>query len=228
MALPLHIPHCIRTPAHSLHPPPLDKPVRIQIEGPLVSIQKLLPEVLWHVDVCNPIFPQPAGPELARLAYRAIYGQDASLFIEDDMIVRDEYLGWVHEKNEIDYYGVTFDHLVPADDYFPEVLQINILEMDEDEGEYANTYLLFTVDPAEYIGKKILAVPRCCQKRKGTTDRSRVNGSVTQKDLVRQGFDREMMMNLLVAHGVYSTKIPEKRFDKVPQPRTGTAPKEKE
>lgn len=126
----------------------------------------------------------------------------------------------------IDYYGVTFDHLVPADDCFPEVLQINICELDEDEGEYANTYLSFTVDPAEYIGKKVLAVPRCCQKRKGTTDRSRVNGSVTQKDLIRQGFDREVMMKLLIAYGIYSTKIPEKRFDKVPEPRTGVAPKE--
>ena len=92
------IPHCICTPAHSLHPPTLDKPVRIQIEGPLVSIQKLLPEVPWHIDVYNRIFPQPAGPELAKLAYLAIYGKDASLSVDNDMIVQDEYLGWVHEK----------------------------------------------------------------------------------------------------------------------------------
>ena len=100
------------------------------------------------------------------------------------------------------------------------MLQVNIIDMDEDEGEFANSTLPFAVDAAEYIGKKVLAVPRCCQKRKGTTDRTRVNGSVTQKDLVRQGFDREAMMNLLTAYGVYSTKIPEKRFDKVPQPRS--------
>lgn len=130
--------------------------------------------------------------------------------------------------SEIDYYGVTFDHLVPADDYFPEVLQINICELDEDEGEYANTYLPLTVDPAEYIGKKILAVPRCCQKRKGTTDRSRVNGSVTQRDLIRQGFDQEVMRRLLIAYGIYSTKIPVKKFDKVPQQRTCTAPETKQ
>ncbi|KAK3933461.1 hypothetical protein QBC46DRAFT_368733 [Diplogelasinospora grovesii] len=211
MALPLHIPYCIHTPAHPFHLPPLDKPVRIQIEGPLVSIQRLLPEVPWHVDVCEPIFPQPAGPELAKLACRAIYGQDVRPHVENDLIVRDEYLGWQltiirAPTSEIDYYGVTFDHLI-----------------DEDEGEYANTYLSFTVDPAEYIGKKVLAVPRCCQKRKGTTDRSRVNGSVTQKDLIRQGFDKEVMMKLLIAYGIYSTKIPEKRFDKVPEPRTGMA-----
>ena len=121
--------------------------------------------------------------------------------------------------SEIDYYGVTFDHLVPTDDYFPEVLQINICEIDVDQGEYANTYLPFPVDPADYIGKKILAVPRCCQKRKGSTDRSRVNGSVTHKELIRQGFDEEVIMRLLIAYGIYSTKIPTKRFDEVPQPR---------
>ena len=104
------------------------------------------------------------------------------------------------------------------------MLQINICEVEADGGEYANTYLPFAVDPAEYVGKKVLAVPRCCQKRKGSTDRTRVNGSVTKRDLIRQGFDREAMMNLLVAYGVYSTKIPEKRFDEVPQPPTGKAP----
>ena len=96
--------------------------------------------------------------------------------------------------------------------------------MDEDEGQYANTCLPFTVNPAEYIGKKILAVPRCCQKRKGTTDRSRVNGSVAQHDLLRQGFDREVIMKLLIAYGIYSTKLSKKRFDKVPQPQTGPTP----
>lgn len=129
--------------------------------------------------------------------------------------------------SEIDYYGVTFDHLVPADEYFPEVLQINVFDLDEDGGEYVNTYLPFTIDPGEYIGRRVLAVPRCCQKRKGTTDRSRVNGSVTQKDLIRQGFDREVMMKLLIAYGVYSTKIPEKKFDIVPQPRSGVAPEDR-
>lgn len=40
----------------------------------------------------------------------------------------------------------------------------------------------FAVDPAEYAGKKVLAVPRCCQKRKGTTDRRRINGDVDYRD----------------------------------------------
>lgn len=79
---------------------------------------------------------------------------------------------------EIDYYGVTFDHLVPADDTDPEVLQINIIEIEDDNGVYANQYMDFAVDPVEFVGKKVLAVPRCCGKRKGTQDRERVNDNV--------------------------------------------------
>ena len=82
----------------------------------------------------------------------------------------------------IDYYGVTFDHLVPTNDTNPEVLQINIAEIEDDNGVYANRYNSFNIDPAEYIGKKVLAVPRCCQKRKGTTDQKRVNDAVNARD----------------------------------------------
>lgn len=47
---------------------------------------------------------------------------------------------------------------------------------------YANEYLLFPVDPVDYAGKKVLAVPRCCQKRKGSQDRLRINSSVAERD----------------------------------------------
>jgi len=82
----------------------------------------------------------------------------------------------------IDYYGVTFDHLVPATDTNPEVLQLNIVEIEDDNGIYANQYNSFSIDPVEYIGKKVLAVPRCCQKRKGTTDQRRINDAVNARD----------------------------------------------
>ncbi|EHK26114.1 uncharacterized protein TRIVIDRAFT_218286 [Trichoderma virens Gv29-8] len=188
MALELYIPPCIRTPAHPFHLPPWKKPLRICIEGPLVSVQKLLPDVQWHVsDSRFLVFPQPAGPELAKLTYRALYGREVSSQITGDMVVRDEYLGWVMKDRRplpcIDYYGVTFDHHVPVeDDEDPEVLQINIIEMDDDAGEYANDCLLFTVNPADYTGKKVLAVPRCCGKRKGKTDRFRINSSVVDRE----------------------------------------------
>ncbi|CAG8979566.1 hypothetical protein HYALB_00011920 [Hymenoscyphus albidus] len=101
------------------------------------------------------------------------------------MVVRDEYTGWLVEarpKVMIDYYGVTFDHLVPPDDPDPDVLQINIVEIEDDNGVYAKRYNPFDIDPTEYIGKKVLAVPRCCQKRKGTTDQVRVNHAVNARD----------------------------------------------
>ncbi|RYP66574.1 hypothetical protein DL771_007727 [Monosporascus sp. 5C6A] len=182
MAFELHIPPCISSPAHPLHSPPLEKPLRVQIDGPVVGIRKLLPELSWHVDPSALVFPQPAGPEISRLAFRKLYGRDVRPELANDMVVRDEYLG------RIDYYGVTFDHLVPADDPDPDVLQINIIELETDSGPfadgavYANKYLLFAVDPAEYTGKKVLAVPRCCQKRKGTQDRARTNNSVAERD----------------------------------------------
>jgi len=82
----------------------------------------------------------------------------------------------------IDYYGVTFDHLVPADDPDPEVLAISIIEVDNDEGTFANHNLLFQIDPTEYIRKKVLAVPRCCQVKQGTQDRQRCNTEVAERD----------------------------------------------
>ncbi|OAA60908.1 hypothetical protein SPI_04932 [Niveomyces insectorum RCEF 264] len=54
--------------------------------------------------------------------------------------------------------------------------------MDDDQGTYANTYLPFPVDPSQYYGRKVLAVPRCCQKRRGKTDRLRVNDGVAVRE----------------------------------------------
>lgn len=75
-SLPLYIPSCIHTPADRYHFPPHDQPLRIQIEGPLVAIQRLLPHIPWRLDLPDRKFPQPAGPELARLTYQKVYGQD--------------------------------------------------------------------------------------------------------------------------------------------------------
>jgi hypothetical protein len=54
--------------------------------------------------------------------------------------------------------------------------------VDDDGGGYANKYLLFKVDAADYSGKKVLAVPRCCQTRKGSTNRARVNEGVMLRE----------------------------------------------
>jgi len=94
MALELSIPPCIHSPCHRLHPPPPAKPLRIQIQGPLESIQKLLPETSWDKIVR---FPQPGGLELARLAHRALYGEEGLKEADGIPAVRDEYLAWAME-----------------------------------------------------------------------------------------------------------------------------------
>jgi hypothetical protein len=93
MALKLFIPSCIHNPRHCLHPPPPPRPLRIQIQGPLESIQKLLPDISWDKIVD---FPQPGGLELASLTYQALYGEEGSI-----PAVRDEYLVWAMEGRRL-------------------------------------------------------------------------------------------------------------------------------
>lgn len=92
MALELYIHPCIHIPPYRLHPPPPNEPLRIRIQGPLETIQKLLPGVSWH-----PIgpYPQLGGLKLASLTYQKLYGGKAN---KAAPVVRDEYLAWVLEK----------------------------------------------------------------------------------------------------------------------------------
>ena len=89
--LELYIPPCVNRPPHGFHPPPSDRPLRIRIQGPLETIQKLLPNESWH-----PIkpFPQPGGLKLARLTHQRLYGAEDN---DTALAVRDEYLAWVVE-----------------------------------------------------------------------------------------------------------------------------------
>lgn len=96
MALNLHIPPCIQNPPHPHHPPSVEKPLRISIEGPLSSVKKLLPGIEWQLKRFGPP-RQPAASELAKVAFRTIYGQEIPANVVDDLVVRDEYLGWVQE-----------------------------------------------------------------------------------------------------------------------------------
>ncbi|KFY00452.1 hypothetical protein V490_01336 [Pseudogymnoascus sp. VKM F-3557] len=133
----------------------------------------------------------PGGLELATLTHRALYGEEGLGEADGVPAVRNEYLAWVMEGRKpldyIDYYGVTFDHLVPADDPNPEVLAISIIEVNNDGGAFANNNLLFQIDPTEYK-KKVLAVPRCCQLKQGTQDRQRCNTEVAERDREIQRF----------------------------------------
>lgn len=97
MALQLFINPCIHNPRHNHHPPPPDKPLRIVIQGPLESIQKLLPDATWHTKDFQSTFPQPGGPRLARLTYQKLYGRDVRAEIDGDLVVRDEYLAYASD-----------------------------------------------------------------------------------------------------------------------------------
>ena len=90
----LYIPPCVDSPPHQNHPPSLERPLRIHIQGPLVSIKKLLPGVIFHYDDWGKPFPQPAAPQLAELAFQAIYGRPIN---RDLLTVRDEYNAWIRD-----------------------------------------------------------------------------------------------------------------------------------
>jgi len=81
--------------------------------------------------------------------------------------------------DSIDGYGITFDHLVsPTEDEDPETLMTNIFDPSDPE---AAKY--FKVDLGRYnIGTEpvVLLVPRCCQLRRGTTDRKGINNQVKE------------------------------------------------
>lgn len=83
---------------------------------------------------------------------------------------------------------MTFDHLVPAGDTDPEMLHINIIELEAKYGlyanglDYANETLLFKVKLLCDLGEKVLAVPRCCQKRNGKKDREHINEEVLYQE----------------------------------------------
>jgi len=96
-ALPLYIPPCLTTPPHPFHLPSLEQPLRIQVEGPLLALQRILPHVSWHISHDFPEFPLPGGPELAKLVFMAIYHRNIRPDVVGDMIVRDEYKGWLQE-----------------------------------------------------------------------------------------------------------------------------------
>ncbi|KAH6703082.1 hypothetical protein BKA61DRAFT_618857 [Leptodontidium sp. MPI-SDFR-AT-0119] len=153
-ALLLYIPPCHQKSHHRLHLPSPDQPLRIQVEGPPDSTSEAASKNSWHTADHSPIFTLPG----------------AGLYTDTSL-----------NSSMIDYYGSTFNHLVPIDHTDPEVLQINI-EIEDDGGIYANKSSCFEIDPAVFTGKKVPALRRCCRKRKGAKDRRRVNDAVNMRD----------------------------------------------
>jgi hypothetical protein len=94
MALKLFIPPCIHNLRHKNHPPPPRQPLRVEVQGSLETIQKLLPDVAWH-----PLksFPQPGGRALASLIHQSLHGGDGLCSSKSELSVRHEYLAWAME-----------------------------------------------------------------------------------------------------------------------------------
>lgn len=109
---------------------------------------------------------------------------------ESRKLTRSSCIGLIH------YFRVTFDHRVPEDDVNPEVLVINIIEVDDgggayaDSGIYASEVLLFSINLEEFTGRRVLAVPRCCQKKKGTRDQRLINNQAAERDIETNAINR--------------------------------------
>lgn len=86
-----------------------------------------------------------------------------------------------------DRYGITFDHLVPADDDDPHTLCLTIYELEKEIPgwagvDYVSEDVLFPVNLADYAGKRVLAVPQCCQTGTSVEDNFRINAHVDLRD----------------------------------------------
>jgi hypothetical protein len=93
MELELAIPPCISIPAHPLHFPSLDRPLRVQIAGPLASLMALLPDLKTTVDkgINSSFLPKALGLQFARMVYRKLYQREVQPEIVGDLELRNQF-----------------------------------------------------------------------------------------------------------------------------------------
>ncbi|KAI3332454.1 hypothetical protein HD806DRAFT_480605 [Xylariaceae sp. AK1471] len=130
------------------------------------------------------------GLRLVQMAFRLLYGCDPDPGNPSDMVLRHQYDIWRGATADrvllpepiLEGYAITFDHLLgPDDEDDPETLMLNIL--DPNDPLIAN---FITIDKDPYTSGPepvLLLVPRCCQARKGTTDRRRINREIREAKL---------------------------------------------
>ncbi|KAI1299873.1 hypothetical protein F5Y03DRAFT_364995 [Xylaria venustula] len=194
MAFKLVLPQCEQTPPCMNHPPEWENPLRIQIGSDIVDLNNLFGD---GVKITSPKsslnrsaeFIEP-GLRLVQMAFRLLYGRDPDPGNPSDMVPRHQYDVWRGATADrtllpepiLEGYAITFDHLLgPDDEDDPETLMLNIV--DPNDPSRADH---MTIDKSPYTsgpGPVLLLVPRCCQVRKGTTDRRRINREIREAKL---------------------------------------------
>ena len=71
------------------------------------------------------------------------------------------------EERDIDYYGVTFDHLVGESEEDPEVLALNLIEMDYDGGAFAKGSIALPYRPRGVQGQEGVSGAEVLPEEKG-------------------------------------------------------------
>ncbi|KAI1178933.1 hypothetical protein F4777DRAFT_40991 [Nemania sp. FL0916] len=185
MASKLILPPCADSPAHMHHPPPPDKPLRIQVGGHLDWIDQLFDDgtKIFRPEATFFSLDEYAEPclRLIKMSFNLLYGRDPDPETPLDMVLRYQsyiFQGRTGDKPPekdipISYY-FTFDHLVgPENDLDPDTLMLNLV----DPNDHQHSQLVrFDVGPYTSGSEPVmLLVPRCCQTRKGTQDRGRIN-----------------------------------------------------
>ncbi|KAI0535877.1 hypothetical protein GGR58DRAFT_515031 [Xylaria digitata] len=141
-----------------------------------------------HVDRATE-FIEP-GLRFVQMAFRLLYGRDPDPRNPSDIVSRHQYDIWRGATADrvllpepiLEGYAITFDHLLgPDDEGDPETLMLNIVDPnDPPEAD------LITIDKSPYTSGHepvLLLIPRCCQVRKGTTDRRRINRGIREANL---------------------------------------------
>ncbi|CAH0043512.1 unnamed protein product [Clonostachys solani] len=188
--MPAHlvIPPCEHNPAHPNHLPSYEKPLRIQILGTNSLIDQVFEDGIHMPSqerpIVSPVDFDEVGIRFAKMAFKQLYRRDVDPNNSSDFVPRYQYHMYRGKRGEcqpwehtIEGYGITFDHCVPEDDDDPETLMINVCgPSDSQSASYYSLDLgVYKTSPAT-----VLLVPRCCQLRKGTTDRKGINDQVRE------------------------------------------------
>ncbi|KAI9782833.1 MAG: hypothetical protein M1839_004584 [Geoglossum umbratile] len=172
----LRIPPCGETPAHSHHPPSLDKPLRIAVGAPVPIARKLFPDAEITHDYDEPFSAQEVGDRLAKLAFFRLYGRDPDPSQVGDYVVRTAGFlqPQVVESEDQVYLDTFFDHLVPPEESNPEVLQLRIVDPRDPSSIDKLSKIAISEDVFENC---FVALPLCCQKGNRSHVRASVNAT---------------------------------------------------